>query len=115
MGVIPMSARVCKKCSINYPVGAGFVNCAICKGACTLKGKQDPDPDWERRVEIFRSQEDEELGDPVFVWRFSELLKAGFDPQSAEALADDRNVDLEQARSMVKRGCAPELAMSILS
>lgn len=113
-----MSARQCKRCAICYPVGKGFVKCPICSTQTSLKGKLEPDNDWERRVDSFKVPM-EETGDPVFIWRFSQFLDLGFDPASAEMLADkldgEDKVDLGEARTLIDGGCAPNLAVAILT
>lgn len=52
-------------------------------------------------------------------WRFSQLIKVGYDPKNARKLADrysgpDR-VDLQEARDLLESGCPPETAVKILS
>ena len=47
-------------------------------------------------------------------WRMSELLRVGFDVESATLLASDLGVDLHAAIDMVERGCPPDLAARIL-
>ena len=60
---------------------------------------------------------EEILPDPaarVLGWRIEQLMAVGFDSDSAFVLALDRNVDLHQARGLVRRGCPPETAFRIL-
>jgi hypothetical protein len=47
-------------------------------------------------------------------WRAEELLRAGYDPDSAFELAAQREVDLHAALELVGRGCPPDLAAKIL-
>jgi hypothetical protein len=47
-------------------------------------------------------------------WRSDELMRAGFDPASAVALAARPDIDLHRATELVDRGCSPELALQIL-
>jgi hypothetical protein len=47
-------------------------------------------------------------------WRADELMRVGFDPASATALAARFDVDLHRATELVDRGCSPELALQIL-
>jgi hypothetical protein len=47
-------------------------------------------------------------------WRADELMRAGFDPASAIALAARLDIDLHRAAELVDRGCSPELALQIL-
>jgi hypothetical protein len=47
-------------------------------------------------------------------WRADELMRAGFDPASAIALAARLDIDLHRATELVDRGCSPELALQIL-
>ena len=47
-------------------------------------------------------------------WRSEELIRAGFDPDSAQKLAADHSVDIRRAASMLEQGCSPELALQIL-
>ena len=52
--------------------------------------------------------------DAVVEWRFDELERAGYDPLNALRLAVASGVDLAGAREIVRRGCSPALAASIL-
>jgi hypothetical protein len=47
-------------------------------------------------------------------WRREELLRAGYPPAVASELAARTDVDLHRAIELVKSGCPPELAGSIL-
>ena len=47
-------------------------------------------------------------------WRMGELLRVGFDVESAALLASELEVDLHGAIDMVERGCPPDLAARIL-
>jgi hypothetical protein len=51
----------------------------------------------------------------VVAWRCGRLLDAGFDPQLADALAEEFRVDLHALLQLVERGCPPPLAARILS
>ena len=48
-------------------------------------------------------------------WRADCLRKAGFERESAEALARDTGFDLHALLELVDRGCPPELAVRILA
>jgi hypothetical protein len=50
----------------------------------------------------------------VVLWRISELDRAGYDNESAVALALSRDVDLHAAISLLERGCPVETAVQIL-
>ena len=47
-------------------------------------------------------------------WRMGELLRVGFDVESAALLASELEVDLHGAIDKVERGCPPDLAARIL-
>jgi hypothetical protein len=47
-------------------------------------------------------------------WRADELMRAGFDPDSAHTLAARPDIDLHRAAELIDRGCPPELALQIL-
>jgi rRNA processing protein Krr1/Pno1 len=47
-------------------------------------------------------------------WRAEELVRAGFDPSDAIALAERRDIDLHLAVELIKRGCPHETAIEIL-
>jgi len=47
-------------------------------------------------------------------WRAQELMRAGYDAESAMALAARHDVDLHRAAELLQRGCPPELALKIL-
>jgi hypothetical protein len=51
----------------------------------------------------------------VLRWRFEQLLCAGYDLPDARRLARRDDIDLHQAVDLVRTGCPPELAVSILS
>jgi hypothetical protein len=47
-------------------------------------------------------------------WRAEELERAGYDPRAAARLAARHDVDLHRAVDLIRQGCPPELALSIL-
>jgi hypothetical protein len=47
-------------------------------------------------------------------WRREELLRAGYPAAAAAELAARNDIDLHRAIELVKGGCPPELASSIL-
>lgn len=47
-------------------------------------------------------------------WRTEELLRVGFDVETATVLAADSAVDLHSALELVEHGCPPDLAARIL-
>jgi hypothetical protein len=47
-------------------------------------------------------------------WRAEELVRAGYDPAEAVALAARHDIDLHLAVELVQRGCPHELALDIL-
>ena len=47
-------------------------------------------------------------------WRSSELERAGYPAEIASELASRSDIDLHRAAGLLKRGCSPELAASIL-
>ena len=47
-------------------------------------------------------------------WRTDELLRVGFDFETATVLAAEPGVDLHAAIDMIERGCSPDLAARIL-
>jgi hypothetical protein len=55
------------------------------------------------------------LPEDVVRWRRGLLQRAGFDSQTATALAGAEDVDLHELLSLVDRGCPPELAARILA
>lgn len=48
-------------------------------------------------------------------WREGRLLSAGFDPDLADVLAHQEQVDLHELLKLVDRGCPPNLAARILA
>jgi hypothetical protein len=50
----------------------------------------------------------------IIEWRFEQLRRAGFDPESALDLAISPMIDLHLATDLLGRGCSPELAIRIL-
>lgn len=52
--------------------------------------------------------------DRVEHWRAEELVRAGFDPSDAIALAARHDIDLHLAIELVEQGCPHETAIDIL-
>jgi hypothetical protein len=52
--------------------------------------------------------------DRVESWRAEELIRAGYQPSDAVALAARHDIDLHQAVELITRGCPDELAIEIL-
>ena len=50
----------------------------------------------------------------VHAWRAEELERAGYPPAAAAKLAARLDVDLHIAIDLVRQGCAPDVALSIL-
>ena len=50
----------------------------------------------------------------VVDWRRAELLRAGYDVGVASRIAERADVDLHVAVDLMRRGCAPEIALDIL-
>jgi len=51
----------------------------------------------------------------VVAWRRNRLVRAGFEPALASALALDPRADLHALLDLVDRGCPPALAARILA
>jgi|tagenome__1003787_1003787.scaffolds.fasta_scaffold20962770_3 hypothetical protein len=51
----------------------------------------------------------------VVTWRANRLMRAGFPPETAAALAADFQMDLHALLELVERGCRPDLAARILA
>jgi hypothetical protein len=47
-------------------------------------------------------------------WRMDELLRVGYDFQTAAVMAADTEVDLHTAVDLVEQGCPPDVAARIL-
>jgi hypothetical protein len=62
----------------------------------------DLDLEFDAEAELVRS------------WRAEELERAGYPVDEAWKLADLNYVDLHLATDLLRRGCAPELALKIL-
>jgi hypothetical protein len=58
-------------------------------------------------------REDTEL-ERVQAWRAEELERAGYPPAAAAKLAARLDVDLHLAIDLVRQGCTPDVALSIL-
>ena len=52
--------------------------------------------------------------DKVEHWRAEELVRAGFDPSDAIALAARHDIDLHFAVELIEQGCPYETAIEIL-
>jgi hypothetical protein len=51
----------------------------------------------------------------MLVWRFEQLLKAGFEARVALAIARDERFDLHELLALVDADCPPHLAARILA
>ncbi len=51
----------------------------------------------------------------LWQWRAQRLLSAGFDPDLADRLAGQDEIDLHKLLELVDRGCPPHLAARILA
>jgi hypothetical protein len=51
--------------------------------------------------------------DAVRLWRFSELLRAGYEDQDAIEIAYHTEIDLHWAASLVRKGCPSATAARI--
>jgi hypothetical protein len=47
-------------------------------------------------------------------WRAEELIRAGYSPSDAVALAGRHDIDLHRAVKLIQQGCPYELAIEIL-
>jgi hypothetical protein len=56
---------------------------------------------------------DQEL-ERVEAWRAQELVRGGYSPEAAAELAARVDIDLHYAVDLLRKGCSPELALSIL-
>lgn len=52
--------------------------------------------------------------DRVESWRTEELIRAGYNPSDAIALAGRHDIDLHEAVELLDKGCPIELAIDIL-
>ena len=52
--------------------------------------------------------------DRVESWRAEELIRAGYDPSDAVALAARHDIDLHRAVELIQQGCPYETAIEIL-
>ena len=52
--------------------------------------------------------------DAVRVWRWEELVRAGYDEEDATEIAFDVEIDLHYAANLVRRGCPSGTAAQIL-
>jgi hypothetical protein len=99
----------CSTCALNYWDPG---TCRVCKGTLAAIAHQPPDPDIDYHVALMLG-EPPEADDKVYGWRMRELVFAGAPLALAEAVADDRSIDLHRAIGIV-RDAGPELAERIL-
>lgn len=59
-------------------------------------------------------QLDEKEAEKIICWRFHELMEEGFDVEDALRLAVATHVDLRAAARLLRHGCPPKTALSIL-
>jgi hypothetical protein len=58
--------------------------------------------------------ESENEAERVIRWRCRELVRAGYDSESAQALAERLDVDLHRAADLLRSGCPAATALQIL-
>ena len=56
----------------------------------------------------------ETQAEAVLRWRFTTLVRSGYDIDSALVLASHVEIDLHEASALVLRGCPSETALQIL-
>jgi hypothetical protein len=47
-------------------------------------------------------------------WRAGELIRAGYEPDAAAAMAARHDIDIHYAADLLRRGCPMEVAVRIL-
>jgi hypothetical protein len=47
-------------------------------------------------------------------WRAGELIRAGYEPDAAAAMAARHDIDIHDAADLLRRGCPVEVAVRIL-
>jgi len=57
---------------------------------------------------------DETEVEAILRWRFTVLVRSGYDVDSALVLASHVEIDLHDASNLVRRGCPSETALQIL-
>jgi hypothetical protein len=68
---------------------------------------------WPKNA-LSEDREDPSSAEDSKNWRQLQLLRAGFAPAQAAALASERAIDLHALIELVERGCPTELAARIL-
>ena len=71
-------------------------------------------PNTERMTAAELSVVTETELERVESWRTEELVRAGYQPSDAVALAARHDIDLHLAVELITRGCPDELAIEIL-
>jgi hypothetical protein len=59
-------------------------------------------------------QEREAAEEAIFAWRLEQLRLAGYSRGDAKLLAHRIDIDLHQATDLLRNGCPPDLALTIL-
>jgi hypothetical protein len=59
-------------------------------------------------------QQQEAVDDVVFTWRYTTLMRAGYLPEQAQALATNIGVDVRLAERLLVQGCPAATAVRIL-
>jgi hypothetical protein len=87
-----------------YPIGNPF---------SPQPERREPEP--EQVEEVFMTDLEIVMHDPVLTHRAKALANAGLNPLQSRALALDRRVDTHAVVKMIKRGCPPHVAFDIAS
>lgn len=105
--------RRCSDCGISYPIS--IVECMVCAEPTDPFNNASPDLDWRDKVNHAKTK-DVDWEDQVPRWRFAQLIRAGYAPREAEALAarTSHEVDLHRAVDLARKA-GPALAFEILN
>lgn len=104
-----MAARRC--CGIDYPTSV--FKCPICGEQTDWMTNADPDPDWERTIELRQWRPSSE-DDRVERWRIDWCLHLGYDFATAMSIAvSDADLHMLDER-LIRRGCPLDLAARII-
>jgi len=110
-----MPAKKCPGCLLYYPQYHG-AKCEVCEGSLELDHQALLPPKWREEVDHRKLSLAQGGGErqEVINWRLTELLRAGFGLDDAQAMAESLDVDLHRAVALVVAGCPPGTAARIL-
>lgn len=106
-----MPSYECEACGVKYPPNSGAL-CQICGAAVRYRMTEQPDANWQAKVDLAREMDGADLDQDTRQWRLERFTQAGAGVL-AELLAVSR-IAVTDFERLAARGCRAEVAALIL-